>query len=812
MPTKVDHLCAHCGNDLETTSIKGKYGEEEKLFCCDGCRTVYEIIHNTGKSQYYSIKGSAKLKPVQIDLKLNPDLDTDLVYKKYLKPISEDRYEVFIKIQNIHCSACIWLNEKALLEAPGVVAAQINFATGTAKVQFELSKIKLRDIFEIIQSIGYKPTLFKLGDKLKVGENNLKNLLSRIAVAGFSFGNIMLFSTALYSGYFQGIESEFKKLFHFVSWALATPAYLYSGQPFLRGARAAIFKKTLTMDFLIFSGISLAYFFSVYVTISNNGEVYFDSVAMIYFFILIGKYFEERARVHSAEKIDSLLSKLPETVILINREEEKTIPSESVISGMKIKVLPGSRLPIDAKLLSERALVDESFLTGESIPIQKKSSDLIKAGAIILEEACYLEAVSSYSNSTLSGLKQKIEEAITGKPKIQVITERIAGVFIKIVFFLAVMTFLGWMYYTGNFETSLIQMIAVLIVACPCALGIAVPTALVMNHLINSSFGVVIKSPQAVEPLADLDAILFDKTGTLTAGNFGIVRDSISSSRERNFLYLIEKESNHPIARSIIKYLSESQSLIQTEGMTLERSQHIPGRGIKAEIKYGEEKFEVLVGNEKLLEENSIPLPEDDLKKGTTIYLSVNKKFLGSIVLNDTIRPESLKLIENLKSLVPDIRMVSGDRSESVIEVARSLNIQNFTSEATPEMKSEIIKEIQSQWKKVAMVGDGINDSLSLATSDVGISHNQAEDLSIDKSDIIIVSDNFMSIYKMVITAKLTKKIIYQNIFLSFLYNSIMLPLAIFGYMMPVVCAIFMTLSSLTVLINSLTMKWRLKI
>ena len=246
--------------------------------------------------------------------------------------------------------------------------------------------------------------------------------------------------------------------------------------------------------------------------------------------------------------------------------------------------------------------------------------------------------------------------------------------------------------------------------------------------------------------------------------------------------------------------------------MTLERSQHIPGRGIKAEIKYGEEKFEVLVGNEKLLEENSIPLPEDDLKKGTTIYLSVNKKFLGSIVLNDTIRPESLKLIENLKSLVPDIRMVSGDRSESVIEVARSLNIQNFTSEATPEMKSEIIKEIQSQGKKVAMVGDGINDSLSLATSDVGISHNQAEDLSIDKSDIIIVSDNFMSIYKMVITAKLTKKIIYQNIFLSFLYNSIMLPLAIFGYMMPVVCAIFMTLSSLTVLINSLTMKWRLKI
>lgn len=810
MQTQSQLLCHHCGNEVDSSPIQKEIEGREEVFCCEGCLTVSQIIHSSGKDLYYSIKGSQTLDRVQLPKSFPDNLDTPQIYERYVTQKDPKIWEIYIKVTNIHCSACIWLNEKALLDIDGVHTAVINFATGTAKVSFDKNKTSITDIFQCILSIGYKPILFKPGEKLKKGQNNLKSLLLKIGVAAFCFGNIMLFSVALYSGYFSGIELGYKRLLHYVSWALATPAYLYSGSPFLIGAFSSLKRKTLTMDVLLFLGISLAYFYSVYVTLSDNGEVYFDSVCMIYFFILIGKYFEEKSRVYSHEKIDELLCKLPEMSICITNTMETSIPSESIISGMTLKTIAGERVPIDAKLLSDSIHIDESFLTGESRPIKRKKGDTIQAGSICLDSTCYLEAITSYSDSSLSRMKNRIEEAILAKPKIQILTERIASHFIRTVFGVAILTFLGWMFYSHDLEKALVYTISVLIVACPCALGISVPTALVTNHIVNSKFGAILKSPNAIDPLSNLDTILFDKTGTLTEGKFRVLESTLPDSSLLSYIYKIESESNHPIAKSVLRYIESnpSHSISILSDLEIKNLKVLSGEGIRATLlDLGSEK-EILLGTASLLQSQGVSVPEVN-KEGSIIYVSLNLIYQGYLLLSDTPRKESFELISHLKKIIPDIRLISGDREEIVQSTANTLGITKYMANCKPEKKADLVASLHREGKIVAMVGDGINDSLSLAGADVGISHSDAEDLSIDKSDLILLSGNLLSLHKSILSAKITSKVIKQNIFISLFYNSIMLPLAISGWMIPVLCAGFMTLSSLTVLINSLSIRWR---
>ncbi|MCB1179083.1 MAG: cation-translocating P-type ATPase, partial [Leptospiraceae bacterium] len=758
---------------------------------------------------FYKLKGNEKIQPVELEVKENEnELDSDFIFQKYSTKIDENTYKIFVKITNIHCSACIWLNEKALSNLEGVKKAEINFASGRAGVEFDPSIVKISQIFAIIRSIGYQPILYSPSEKNIKQNNNLKDLLIRLTIAGFSFGNIMLFSVGLYSGYFSGIESEFKNLFHFVSWFFATPAYIYSGYPFLRGTLSSIKSKTLTMDFLIFTGISLAYFYSVYVTFSGQGEVYFDSVCMIYFFILVGKYFEERARVKASEEIESLTCKLPETVIKTEGNSEEIIPAELIQSGDILKALPGDRIPVDAELLSESANLDESIITGESIPLLKNKKDLILAGSIVHNQPIYYLAKTTFANSSLANLKTRLETALLTKPKIQLFTEKVANYFIKFVFLISIFTFGGWWYFTGNFELALVYTISVLIVACPCALGISVPTALVINHIINSASGIIVRNPNTMEALSKLDSILFDKTGTLTEGKFKILKNTIEKENIP-LIYLTEKEFNHPVATSIVENLKKE---FQLDISLLDKYKilsinNYPGKGVRSEIEFKGKVYYTLLGKKDFVIGD--PEKDDSDVKNTQIHISINGVYSGFILLGDEIRKDSFDLIKNLKKDYEDIRIVSGDSLGPVKNVADDLQIIKFHHNLKPEDKLTITKDLQSQNKKVALVGDGINDSLSLAGADVGISHSNAEDISIDKSDIVIVSGNLLSISQLISNAKLTRRVIIQNITLSLLYNSIMLPLAISGNMLPVICSIFMTLSSLTVLINSISIKWR---
>jgi len=807
--------CDHCGTSLGKIRIQGTSEFAGKVFCCEGCETVYGLIQKSHLQQFYSLKGGTQIEPVSWLENEEIDFGSPGLRDRFLRS-TEEGTEVFIQITNIHCSACVWLNEKVLSELPGILHAQINFSTGRARIVFQENLTDLATIFARIRSIGYKPQLHVPGIH-KQNESQLNQTLLRIIVAGFSFGNIMLFSIGLFAGYFTGIEKDFKELFHYASWALATPAYLYSGAPFRKGFFASLKKRTLTMDFLLFTGISLAYFYSVYVTLTNRGEVYFDSVAMIYFFVLIGKYFEEKARLHAQEKINSLLGKIPEEARLVTQGVETKVPSHELKEGHQIKVYAGERIAVDALLLSDSMEFDESFLTGESKPVLKKTGDTVLAGSLPWNGSALLEATTDYHASTLASLKLRMEEALLQKPQIQVLTEKLASRFISLVFGLAVLSFAFWIWKTGDLETTLITTIAVLIVACPCALGIAVPTALVINHIVAAKKGLLLRNPRVIESLARVDSVFLDKTGTLTEGNFEM-RETNLRTRELQRVFLLETEVNHPIAKSVVRSLLQqfpAKSITEKAG----KKTLLAGRGVRGTIiqESGEEQ-ECILGNAQFLAEQlriepkMIPERAGFLGgEGTPLYYAEGNQIQGYLLLSDALRKESLEFVREIQKSLPQVSILSGDRNEAVSLLANQLGISSWKGEMTPDAKKKEITTEQMQGRTVLMVGDGINDGLALTAADVGIAHHEAEDLSLEKADVVLVSGNLMGILHALRSSKQTQKVILQNILISFAYNSVMLPLAMMGWMLPVLCSVFMTLSSLTVLSNSLSLYWRSK-
>lgn len=813
MDTAIPSTCFHCQNPIpKNLIITAKIQGEDRYYCCSGCQTVSELISAMGKDYFYDLRGSSNLEPI-VSYKSDDaeNLDSEVTYAEFVSSVDSVYSEVYVNITNIHCSACVWLNEKVLSETKGIKKVRINFSTGRANIVWDNSILKLSQIFAIIQSIGYIPKLYAPWKKEKATNNYATDLLIRMVVAAFSFGSIMAFTVSLYAGYFTGIDLGFKRLFHFYSWLIATPVYIYSGVPFFRGAYYGLKNKTLNMDFLLILGISLAYFYSVYVTLTDKGEVYFDSVCTIFFFILIGKYLEAVSRNIANRKINSLLSKLPELCTVIENGIEQKVPSNRVKKEDLILVKAGERLSVDGVLESEHGYVDESFLTGESKPVSKKKGDKVYAGSLSITNAIHLKVINSSQNSTLSILQKMIEDALLEKPSIQRKTDKIATKFISIVLFVAASTFLGWFLYSNNFETSLINSIAVLIVACPCALGLAIPSTLVINNIINSEKGIILKNLDIIEPLSKLDTLIFDKTGTLTEGTLSVTEEKLTQPEiSKKLVYALEKKSTHPIAKSIVSAFSKTENTQTLESnVIVNEIEEIQGYGIRGNLSCENKDYRVSIGTfefiQKYIQLNSAKEEQNNL--GTIVYISINEEYYGYIQLNDTPRSGVKEEIKKLKNRVKDIRLLSGDNSQNVTRIAKELGIENYKGELKPEEKLFFLNELQNESKIVGMVGDGINDAGILAKSNVGISLELASDISIDKSDIILMKNDLRGVRLSIEYARLTSRAIKQNIGISFLYNSIMLPLAAFGYMQPVYCALFMTLSSLTVVLNSFLLR-----
>lgn len=596
---------------------------------------------------------------------------------------------------------------------------------------------------------------------------------------------------------------------------LTTPIMIFGGKDFFIGAYLAVKKGVANMDLLIALGTSTAYIYSVFVVFLpdvlpvDEKNVYFEVSAIIIAFVLLGKYIEEIIKKRSSAAIRKLLDLKPQQARIIQDGKEIEVPAESLMVDDIIVVRPGEKIPTDGRVVEGHSSVDEKMLTGESVPVEKKSGDQVIGGTINGTGSFKFKAVRVGSDTTLSQIITMVEEAQTSTAQIQRYADKVASYFVPAVVATAFVSAILWLFF-GSTTSALLSFVAVLIIACPCALGIATPAALMVGVGKGAEMGILIRGAEILEKAEKLNAVVFDKTGTLTKGEPEVTEvvsvNSVSESEIIQLAAIAEKGSEHPLASAILK----KAEILNINVPDIDTFEAIPGHGVKGSFN----GKEILVGNRKLMQENNIPIEKWDQtissleEKGNTVILvAEDKKFIGLIAVADTLKVNALEVVEGLKKEGVEVIMLTGDNERTAQAIGKSLGIKRIIANVLPADKAKVIKDLQSEGKVVAMVGDGINDSPALAQSDIGIAIGSGSDIAKETGGIILVRDDLRDVIRSIKLSKATMRKIKQNLFWAFIYNSIGVPIAAIGLLNPIIAAAAMALSSLSVVINSALLK-----
>jgi len=767
-------------------------------FCCKGCQGVYHLLNEEGLGSFYDKLGNNNLEPVSnIDRELEK-FDLEGFERKYIKTNNNGLKEIHLIIEGIHCSACVWLNEKILHKQDGIIEASINYTNNKAKVVWDSDEIKLSRIIEVIRSIGYNAYPYDPSLQEDRANQIKREYYTRILVGVFGTMNIMWIAIAQYAGYFTGIERRFKDILNVAEFILATPVLFYSGWIFFRGAYFGLRNHIVNMDILVSSGALLAYIYSIYAMVTRIGETYFESVVMIITFVLVGKYLEVLSKKHAVDKLDSIIGSAPNEVRVINNDNIKSLVSvENIKVNDILEVKSGEKIVIDGEVINGGASFDESSITGESEPIYKQIGDKILSGSICLDSTIRYKATKNVSDSLLNNINSLLEESLTKKPKIEELADEVSGYFSTIILLIGVITFGVWFGFISDFERALIVSISVIVIACPCALGLATPMSTLIGISIASSKGLLFKEASFLETMAKANILALDKTGTITEGEPEVVNYKIYQEYNIDILYSLLKSSNHPISRGVTKYL-ESYNPKEIE---LKEIKNIQAKGIKAKFKDNE----IIGGNIDFIRDNGIKI---NINTTNSLFIFViNRQLIALFELQDKIRDGAKEAIENIKKLGIDIVMLTGDHQKSALKVANKVGINKVYSKLLPQDKADKIEEFHQNNKIIVMAGDGINDTIALASSDIAIAMGSGADISLDISDVILLNDKLENLYEAFVISKRTYRGIKENLGLSILYNMTTIPLAVMGFVTPLIAALSMSLSSLLVVGNSLRIK-----
>ena len=591
-----------------------------------------------------------------------------------------------------------------------------------------------------------------------------------------------------------------------VQLILVTPVQFGVGQRFYRGAYHALKTKAPNMDVLVAMGTSAAFALSVYNGFFNphNSDLYFESSGMIITLILLGKYLEQKAKTKTSDAIKQLMSLQAKTAMIIVAGEEKEVPIEEVQVGDILRVRPGEQIPVDGKILKGQTTIDESMLTGESLPVDKQVDDQVFGGTVNTTGSIQFSATQVGSMTVLSRIIRMVEDAQGEKAPIQQIADKISSIFVPTVLGLALLTLLATGLVTGDWQQAIVHSVSVLVIACPCALGLATPTAIMVGTGLGAKSGILIKGGGALEKIAHLTTIVLDKTGTITEGKPVVADFEAVDPQALAYLTSLEQHSEHPLAKAIYHYGKD-----QVEIMPVDNFESLTGQGVTGIIN-GQSYF---VGSKRGLKERNISFPEDRVlaleEEGKTVmFLTDSTKMLAMISVTDQVKASSKAAIAALHQSGIKVKMLTGDNPQTAQYIGEQVGLQasDIVAEVLPEDKAQVVKELQSNGQSVGMVGDGINDAPALALADIGIAMGSGTDIAMETADITLMNSDLLSVEKSIHLSKLTLRKIKQNLFWAFLYNVIGIPFAALGFLNPIIAGGAMAFSSVSVLLNSLSL------
>lgn len=704
--------------------------------------------------------------------------------------------KVVISITGMSCAACAAKINKKLNTEKGVVSATVNYAVANAYIEFDENVTNERVLSKIIKTLGYKAVLKSEISQEEIELSNKRYRLNTLILLIVS----ALCSIPLLVDMFLHMAGHETFLHNgYVQLALAAFVQVFAGYRFYKGAIKALFAKTFNMDVLIAVGTSVAFFYSLYLLLIGKHEFYFESSAMILTFVLLGKYLENFAGAKAGSSINKLKSLGAKTALIENDGEIIEVQVSALKHGDNLIIKPGVRIPADALIISGESQVDESMLSGESLPVFKHSGSNIFAGTINVDGALKARVYASGDDTVLAGIIRFVEQAQVVKPRLQRLADKMSGIFVPIVMSVAVVAFIATLFII-DLDFAVMSAVSVLVIACPCALGLATPSAVLVGTGLAAECGVLFKNGDAVELLCKPDILAFDKTGTITLGKPTIdsifLHSDLTEEEALDLAIAVEAKSEHPLASAFIEMSKKRKININESTGFLAH----PGKGVSGIVR----SKKVLIGSAALMRDFGIEISNDI--NSSDLYLSVDGALAASFLVSDQLKPEAAEVIGRLKRKY-EIVLITGDSAENAEKICTGVGIDRFYSSILPSMKAEKIAELKENGKIVAFIGDGINDAPALTLADVGIAMGNGTDIAIDSGSVILLNGELLSLEAGIRISKNIVRKIKQNLFWAFIYNIIGIPLAALGLLNPMIAGAAMALSSVSVVINSLTIK-----
>ena len=788
--------CTHCGLPVPAGLV---VPEVEHQFCCSGCHLAHDVIQGFGLERYYDVRE-------RIDAPAQPALSSGRSFAEFDDPTFLELYgrtdpnglaTIELYLEGVHCAACVWLVERTPLVMPGTAECRLDIGRSLATVTWDPDQVPLSKIARFLDAIGYPPHPYHGVETREMERRSDRALLIKIAVAGAVAGNIMLLAFALYGGYFHGIEEQYQRLFRWTSLMLALPSVLWCASPFYRGAWGSLKTRTLHMDVPITVGILAGFTWGVHNTVRGRGEIYFDSVTVLIFLLLVGRFLQRRQQRTAARATEMLFSLAPRSARVLQEDGVREVPVAALAEGDLVELRAGDSVPADGVVEAGQSTLDLSLLTGESRPVAARPGGPIHAGTVNLSGRLEVRVRSTGENTRVGRILRLVEEHARRRAPVVRLADRISAWFVAVVLTLAAATAVIW--FRIDPEQAVDNAVALLIVSCPCALGLATPLAVAAAIGQAARSGILIKGGDALEQLARTGRMFLDKTGTITEGRLALV-SWVGDDDVRGAVAALEADSSHPIAAALADGLAdEAHAAVDTV-------HHYPGQGVSGSF----EGRSLLVGSPAFAASSAVLIDgewqsviDDSVAEGLTpVVVAVDGSPAAVAALGDAIREDACTTLEQIHDLGWQVEVLSGDHQGTVDSLLPKIGLAQGRGGASPEAKAELVAAAATDGR-VVMVGDGVNDAAALAAADVGVGVHGGAEAALAAADVYLGHPGLSPIADLLTGSRRTLGVIRRNLVFSLAYNVVAVTLAMTGHMHPLLAAILMPLSSITVVVSS---------